>query len=324
MKITRHILFYFFVSFFTTTSVYAEISASLSLDPINPEPKSQVEITLESYSFNPNTATITWKINNTVVLKGLGEKTLTIKTGNVGDVTDVDVVAETAEGDSIEQHISITPSSVVLLYEAPMSYVPPFYNGRSLPSTGALVRVSAIPEMSEQGTALTPSSLAFTWYLNDEVMKSMSGTGKQSALIRLDYLKNKNEVKVVVRSPRGLVSSKTVTVPSHSIMPLVYLNDPIFGTDFKKVLERRFESVGDFAISLEPFYVSTQNEGEKNPTFSWFLDGLPSTPLGGRVLGLHPKDNSEGRKLLTIKVTGPDRRIQQAETKLELLFDTRK
>jgi hypothetical protein len=237
-------------------------------------------------------------------------------------VTSVNVLAETADGSSIEQTINISPSSIILIYEAPTSYVPVLYEGRSLPSDGALVKVTAFPQLSDGGVSVSPSSLSYVWYMNDTVMQSMSGAGKQSALIRLDYLRSKNEIKVVARSPLGNTGEKTITVYPHKIMPLLYEYEPLLGTDFTKLVTRRFETVKDFSLILEPFYVSQKDP--KDPTFSWFLNGLPATPLGGRILSLHPKEDSYGTKKLTITVYGPDKRIQKAETASELIFDTRK
>jgi hypothetical protein len=322
MKILRTIITSIIVSqLLFTAHVFAEISATLSLDPIHPEPKSTVDIIMESYSFDVNTAMITWKIGGKVVLSGLGEKILKVKTGDVGTTVQVNVVASTANGSSIEQQIDVTPSSVLLLYEAPYSYIPTFYQGLSLPSKGGLVKVSALPQISDNGTQVAPSSLAYTWSLNDGILRSMSGTGKQSALIKLDYLKSKNEIKVVARSPLGNTGTKTITIASHPIMPLFYLYDPLFGVDFNNVITRRFETTSNFNLALEPFYVSQE---EKGPAFNWFLNGLPSTPINGKILGFQPQENSYGSKMLNIKITGPDKRIQNTETKLEILFDTRK
>jgi hypothetical protein len=311
-----------FLQFFSFSCVYADLTAKITLSPQNPLPKSSVSLTLESYSFNVDTAIITWKVNGAVVARGEGEKTISVKTGGVGEGVRVNVTAENADGSSIEQTININPSSVVLLFEAPKSYVPPLYEGRSLPSDGALVRVTALPQISDNGSPVPPSMLSYSWYLNDSIIPGVSGRGKQSASIRLDYMENKNEIKVLARSPLGNTGTKTITVLPHALMPLLYVYDPVLGSDFNKAVERRFEATKDFTLSLEPFYVSQKEQ--KNPVFSWFLDGLPTTPLGGRILALHPQENSYGSKMLTIKVTGPDKRIQKTETGLELIFDTRK
>lgn len=323
MNIIRTALISLIISpMFFVSSAHADISATLSLEPKNPLPNSPVAITIDSYSFDVNTSFIYWKIGGKTVLEGEGAKTLTITTGGVGVSTVIVVGAKTADGNAIEQQVTISPSSVLLIYEAPRSYVPLFYEGRSLPSTGGIVRVTALPQISDDSKILPASSLSFTWYLNDTVLKDISGIGKQSANIRLDYLETENEIKVVARSPLGNTGTKTITVYAHPIMPLLYQYDQILGTNFNTLISRRFETVSDFTLALEPFYVSQKENTE--PTYEWFLNGLPATPLGGKILSLHPKEDSYGSKTLTIKVNGPDRRLQNAETKVDLVFDTRK
>jgi hypothetical protein len=303
--------------------VYASISAKINVNPSNPTPKSNVTLTLESYSFDVDTAMITWKVDGKVITKGEGEKSFVLQTGNVGEANTVSVIAQTADGSSLEQRITITPSSVVLLFESPKSYVPVLYEGRSLPSVGGVVRVTALPQISDNGIPVSPSTLAYSWYLNDSIMSNISGKGKQSVDVRLDYFKLNNEIKVIARSPLGNSGTKKISILSHPVMPLLYTYDPIFGTNFTTLISKRFETTKDITIALEPMYISTEDE-QKNPSYSWYLDGLPTTPLGGRILSLHPSENSYGTKMLSIKIAGPDKRIQQAETKAEIIFDTRK
>jgi hypothetical protein len=150
----------------------------------------------------------------------------------------------------------------------------------------------------------------------------VSGLGKQAALIRLDYLQTKNVIKAIVRSPYGNSAEKTITVYPHAVMPLLYTYDTILGPNFTSLIGLRFEAIKDFTLSLEPFYVS--DDFTKPASYVWYLDGLPSTPLGGRILALHPKENSYGSKMLSIDVFGSDRRLQKGTTKVELIFDTRK
>ncbi len=312
------------ILFFSSSSsfVFAQISSTINLEPRNPEPKSIVVLTLESYAFDVNTAIITWKANGKTVLQGQGEKSLSLKTGSVGESSKIGVTAELADGSFVEQSISVTPSSITLLFESPNSYVPLLYEGRSLPGEGALVRVSALPSISDNGVPVPPSSLSYTWYINDTVLKAASGAGKQSASIRLDYFKTKTEVKVIARSPLGNSGEKTLTLYPHKVMPLIYTYDSILGSNFANLIGKRFEATEDFTFSLEPFYVS--DEQQKPASFVWYLDGLPSTPLGGRLLSLHPKENSYGSKILTIDVFGSDKRLQKGSSRTELIFDTRK
>lgn len=319
------IIFILLVGSLTLSSVsfsLAQVAATIKLNPKNPEPKSTVTLTFNSFSFDANTAMITWIVNGKKVLEGQGATTLTLKTGNVGESASVVVNVSTATGYKVSQSIEISPSSVVLLYESPKSYVPLLYEGRSLPADGALIQMTAFPSIGDNGSLVDPSKLSYTWYINDTLFKEASGSGKQSALIRLDYLQNKNTVKVVVRSPYGNSAERTVPVYTHSVMPVLYMYDSVLGVDFTRAIEKRFETVRDFTLSLEPFYVS--DEDKKRASYTWYLDGLPSTPLGGRLLALQPKENSYGTKLLSIDVYGTDKRIQKANIKTELIFDTRK
>ena len=318
---TSCIVFLTSLAFFTSQA-YADISASISLSPENPIPNSQVTLTLTSYSFNTSVAMISWQIGGKIIKQGRGENNLTINTGNVGESTVVNVKAETADGASITQAITISPSSIVLIYEAPQSYVPPMYPGRSLPAEGAVVRVTAIPQMSEGGRILDPTTLSYSWYLDDELLQGVSGAGRQSANITLNPLQDSNDIKVVVYTPRENSATKTITVIPHSVMPVVYLYDSLFGSNFNQMIGKRFEATKDFIVSLEPFYVSTT--ATKNPTYSWFLDNLTSTPAGGRILAFHPAANSYGSKTMRIQVQGPNPIIQDEQIETNLVFDTRK
>jgi hypothetical protein len=301
---------------------FAQTSAFINLEPENPEPQSVVTLTVGSYSFNVNTARITWKSRGKIILEGQGERKLKIRTGEVGESSVVTVTIATVDGTSVEQTITISPSSIALLYEAPKSYVPLFYEGRSLPADGAEVRVTAFPSMSEGGRILTSSSLSYSWYVNDSLLSSVSGINKQTARINLDYLANKTDIRVLVHSPLGNSAEKTITIYPHEVMPLLYEYDPILGTNFMKNLAGRYETTKDFVLSLEPFYAS--NEYNDPMSSIWYLDGLPSTPLDGRILALRPKENDYGSKLLSIDVFGSDKILQKATAKLELIFDTRK
>ncbi len=321
-KIITSFLFFGAALVCSLSLTHAQVSATIELYPKNPEPKSDVTLTFKSYSFDANTASLVWTVNGKKVLEGEGETKLIVRTGEVGDAITVTVRASTQGGFTTAQSITVTPASVMIMYESPKSYVPLLYEGKSLPGEGALIRVSAFPSIGDSGGITPPSKLSYTWYINDTLFKDVSGAGKQSALIRLDYLQSKNTIKVIVRSPSGASAEKTITIYPHAVMPLLYTFDSVLGVNYTKLIDKRFETVNEFIVSLEPFYVS--DEETKRASFVWYLDGFPSTPLGGRILALQPKENSYGTKMLSIDVYGTDKRLQKASIKTELIFDTRK
>lgn len=302
--------------------VSAEISATIRVEPKNPNPNSQVTLTLESYSFDVNTATITWKNEGKTLLTGLGEKRLSVRVGPVGETSNLTVTAEASDGSLLTQSITLSPSSVSLIYESPQSYVPLLYEGRSLPSNGATVKVTALPTLRGPNGLIPPSSLSFAWYVNNTFVGSVSGVGKQSATITLDSLLNKTTVKVLVTSQTGEKGEKTITIYPVAVMPLLYVYDQVLGPKYNSLIGRRFETTEDFTLSLEPMYASYT---EKRPiTSSWFLDNLPITPIDEKLLTLRPKENSYGSRKLSITTTGSNKYTQKARTDVELIFDTRK
>jgi hypothetical protein len=319
-KITLTLFFFFFVPSF----VFAEPQVALTLKPANPSPYSTVTITALSYSFDVNTAMITWKKGNTIILSGQGEKNLTVETGGVGSQGIINVTLETSTGIVVEQQIIITPESVNVIYESPESYIPLFYEGLALPSDQSKVHFTALPQMSDGAGIIPAKNIAYSWYVNNTYVEGASGAGKQTAIIPLDILTESTEVKVIARTPQGVVAEKTVTVFPHPVMPLLYGYDDIFGTNFSQLYTKRIEATKDFVLSLEPYFLSMNHELNQTASFRWTLGGLSITPLGGRVLSMHPKEDSYGSQTLSISLSNTKRRMQTGTIDTNLIFDTRK
>lgn len=307
--------------FSTFSSAGAQTAAKISLSPESPEPRSSVTLTLSSYTFDVHSSFIAWKVNGEQVLSGIGETVLTVRTGDVGESLLINVTAQNQAGYFVEEKITVTPASVAIMYEAPRSHVPFFYEGRSFAATGGLVKVTAIPSVSEDGVMLGGGLLSYTWSVNGVVLKKFSGYGKQSAEFRLDYLQDTNEVRVLVRTPKGASVSKTITIAPFEIKPVLYRYDEIFGAQLNSPVTSRLETTKTMTLKLEPYFVSSK---ESSPsTYKWLLDGFDVTPIQGQILALVPKEDSYGVRNLRVSVTGPDRRLQSAETSVELIFDTR-
>ena len=310
-------------TFLFPLTCFADNEVSVSFNPRNPTPFTSITLTAVSYLINVNTAFISWSINGKEVDSGLGHKNLTIKTGEAGSVLQIHAVIKTASGDIYELDVNVIPESVDIIYETPESYTPPFYEGRSLPGEGATINFVALPNISENGEKIPPSSLSYFWYVSGEFVDNLSGINKQSALIDLDFLRSFTTVRVVVKGPSGTTAEKSVDVYPHEIMPLFYSYDEVLGADYTKLISRRFETTKDFTVVLEPFFLSMKGQLEDSPTFVWTLNDSNITPLGGRTLSMHPKENSYGSKNLSINIGNTTRRLQKAVANLNIIFDTR-
>lgn len=309
--------------FLLAMQAYAQDEATITVYPTNPEPNQEVILTLVSYTFDVNLATITWKSKGSVLLSGIGAKQLKITSGNIGTENTITYLAESAQGNVVTGSITVSPQFVDLVYESPESHVPPFYEGRSLPGEGTRIKAIAFPSISDNGVRVPVSNLSFSWYINGEFYLTTSGTAGSSASIPLDYLTTGTDIKVIVRSPLGNTAEKTITVYPINPTPLLYAYNDILGADYSRAYTGRIELVKDVTLLLEPYYLSTKGSLEKTATYSWFIDGLPVSPQEKDMLTLRPKPDTYGARMLSIVVENTKRILQKAELNAEIIFDTR-
>ncbi len=319
----RYYYLLFLTLCFLPAIAFAQAEATLTLSPKNPNPNENVTVTLSSYSFDVNTAKISWIVNGKTISSGEGKKSITLQLGNVGQEIPLRVEALLYDGSSMVQQITITPQTVDLIYESRESYTPPFYEGRSLPAEGSVVRVVAVPTLAENGKKLSEQNISYSWYVNGEHIARASGLGKTSIEVPIDYLRGSTAVKVLARSASGSVAEKELTVYPHAILPRLYKYDELLGTDLSQVYERRLELTEEITLSLVPWYMSVKGL-EMTASYDWFVDGLPVTPQEKTILSLRPKENSYGVRTLTIAAKQTKRRLQEAEAALQIIFDTRK
>lgn len=322
MTFSKRVLFAASV-FFTALHAFAQVDAEISMTPKNPEPNQEVTLTLISYTFDINVAKITWKSKETVLLTGLGAKQLKVTSGNIGTENVITYLAESARGEVVTGSITLSPQFVDLMYESPESYVPPFYEGRSLPSEGARVRVIALPSLTDKGKLIPTSNLSFSWYINGEFYQTTAGSAGSSASIPLDYLTTGTIVKVMVRSPLGSVAEKTITIYPVQPSPLFYSYDEILGGDYSRAYTGRIELSKDITLLLEPFHLSAKGTLDKSTKYSWFVDGLPVAPQEKNMLSLKPKPDVYGSRRLSVIVENTKRILQKAQLDAEVIFDTR-
>lgn len=323
MRFYSKIIFVLFVFLIKATFAHAELIGNFILSPENPGPYEQVTVTLNSYDFDVNSADITWKIDNKIASAGPGIKQIKLTTNAVGTFNAVSVTAKLADGQIFQANMNVSPSSVSLLWESPEGFTPPFYEGRTLPAEGALVRVTAIPQMTSYGKIVGPADISYSWYKNDEYIESASGRGKQAADINLEYLSDSTIVKVLARAPDGTSATKNITIYPHAITPIFYLYDPILGTDLTRAITQRFETTKDFTLSFVPYFFSLNNGAGDGATFAWSLDGLPIDTQDNMTINLRPKENTFGSKMLSVSLENTKRILQNAKADLNIVFDTR-
>ena len=153
-----------------------ERELTLAMSPQYPAPGDTVTLSVTTQALDLARAEIVWFADEREIARGYGLTEASVTLGAAGKATDIVVVAEDDAGTLARAVASIRPSEVDLLWEA-TSYVPPFYEGRTLPGPNGPIRAQAIARFrTANGTLVPEKDIIYTWYRNDSI--AVSGRGK--------------------------------------------------------------------------------------------------------------------------------------------------
>ena len=136
--------------------------ATLSITPEIPGALEDVRITASSYSFDIDSAKIIWTLNGKIAIQGTGEKVFNFKNGPAGKKTVVSFLATNNNGVRVQKDFSFIPQDVDIVWEAE-TYTPPFYRGKAMPSSEAIINISAIPHFFTGGKRVSSANLVYDW-----------------------------------------------------------------------------------------------------------------------------------------------------------------
>ncbi|MDR3519779.1 MAG: hypothetical protein P4L63_02750 [Candidatus Pacebacteria bacterium] len=246
---------------------------SVTTSPENPTPNSNVTITLSSYVDDLNGVLISWSINGKSSLSGIGQKSFSLTAPALGQQTTVVATLALSDGD-VNETIVVKPAIMTLLWEADGSYVPPFYEGKSMPSPESEVKVVAIPEIKSGSSFIDPNNMLYSWSLDDTNDQSNSGYGKNYYTYTSDYLDNSNNVSVTASSI-DQQNSATASLNIATVTPKIefYKNDPNLGTIWEQALSDGSTITNDENVLAAPYFISPADIRIPFLTFAWSING---------------------------------------------------
>lgn len=252
---------------------FAEISqSSVSVEtiPDTPEPYKNITIRLVSYAVDLNSATITWTINGTSVLAGVGLREFSTDAPGPGASKTI-LVKIVVGSSSLSKQIIIKPSQVDLLWQAIDSTVPPFYRGKSLPGSEGVVKIVALPIFS---ASVQQNGITYNWKRNFNSIPEASGYNKNSLNIKLNYLNPVEQFSVVTTNTlTGSVAKKTVNLRSYTQKIHFYEKDPLIGIKYDTALENGFQvDGGEKTIVAEPFFFSPGSKLSNDLQYVWKIN----------------------------------------------------
>ena len=271
----------------------------LNLNPSHPSANQQVKATLTSINADLNKSKITWTLNGNVGLDGVGKKTFSFTTGDIGSSTDIDVSIETTDGSVVDKKITIIPGGVDMLWEAYNSYTPPFYKGKALPTRESQIKVVAIPNGDILG------GLSYDWNQDGDNMQDSSGYGKNSFLFKNSFLEKNNTVSVKISDLNdNTIGQGSTNITYENPKILFYKKDPAFGTPYNTTLaDGHTVSKDGETIVAEPYFIYPNDLNSSSLNWKWSIGGgdIP-TPDTINELSVKPNEGQSGQSKISISI----------------------
>lgn len=322
--------FIFFIVFvFSFFSIPQTVSARIyadditaTINPSNPGPNQTISITLQAYSTNLDTDTITWTINGKRIQSGTALKSLTTKTGGMGTETRISILINDPSGESVEKIITLAPTQIDLIWEAD-SYTPPFYKGKALYPHQGFVRITALPIfIGTNGNKIAPSNLIYKWRKDNFVLGSLSGYGKQTLDTQGAVMSDPIKISVEISTLDGKMKGSQQIILNPQYPELIFYQDSaLYGTIYENALGTSHTmNEREVSITAAPYYFNGQDKNSYNFKYTWGVnntkvDGSTATKIFRQVT------NDEGRSEISLRIENTDKLLQFVKNSITLNFN---
>jgi len=264
------ILCFFVVSLVLPHHAHAQLptAAALAVNPLFPQPYTDVTVSIEAYSMDTVGATITWFVDGVEQTSFRNARSLTLRTGTLGKKISVSAIVKMLNGPSFTVRRDIIPAAVDLILESD-TYVPAFYRGRALPSGNASMRAIAIPHV---GTSQSPLSFTYRWELGGSVLFGGPIRGKQSADVTMSRFANERLSVTVIDQNGVSVAQKTIMLNPIEPELHFYEDNPLRGLHERAILDSLTLIGDETTVYAEPYYMNT-NLTPESVDFTWSING---------------------------------------------------
>ncbi len=291
---------------------------SVEVIPEIPRPNQDVNMSIESYSYDLSHSKISWYVNGSLKDSGIGKKDFKFTTGNIGSISKIKYQIQTPEGVLFEKTISISPAEVTLLWES-LGYTHPFYKGKSLFSYEGTARIIAVPNLvNSSGVKYKPEELVYTWKRGMGTDTDASGYGKYIYFWTGDIISNDEEITVEVSDTKNTTkATASVIVNPKKTEIIAYEDNPSLGILWNKAIQNNFDLTGtEISFVATPYYFNNpDSEGE----YSWFVNGNESMEKS-RHITFRNTTGEDGYSKISFDLTNQKRILQSASSDFNIYF----
>jgi hypothetical protein len=291
----------------------------------NPAPGQTVTITAASYSFDINSATVTWTVNGKQTQKGIGLLTLDVAAPALGKKTTVDISAVLPNGSSFSNSMVIGSGLVDMIIETD-GYTPPLFQGKAPLVYQNNVTVIAVPHlMNSSGQEYNPANLVYQWKKDDgTVLQDQSGYGKQSITLSGNIVPRPYYLIVIASSRDGAAQGESlIYVAPQSPSITFYKDDPLYGPLFNTAVGNTLfigaqKEVRAFA-SLFGFNISSNISNDL--ILDWSINGTEHPELASsQSIVLRAPDGVSGTSNISLNASGIQNILQGADASFNATF----
>lgn len=309
---------------FSVSKIEADSLSSILVNmvPPSPAPNENVSVTLSSYADNLDSVLISWSVNGKNVVSGIGKKSFSVTAPALGSESTVLAKINLPSGQE-ETKIIIKPSTMVLLFEANDSYVPPFYKGKALPVVDSEIKIVAMPEIRTSSGLVNPKNMTYSWkkdYTNDV---EASGYGKNSFTYTSDYLDDSSNIEVTASTLDQKYSVRgSINVGAIQPKILFYKNDGTLGPLWEEAFLQGHQIQDKDVVIAEPYFISPKEIRSPRLTWNWFINGQNVLIQGFKknLMPLQVEEGVSGVSSLKLEIENRDKIFQTVGKEIELEF----
>lgn len=291
----------------------------IGVEPEHPKPGDSVMLTVADYGGNTSNTTYVWSVNNAVVAQGVGQTSIALVAGTLGNAQTVQVLAIENGRARESTTFTIRPSSVDLVWEG-NTYSRPFFLGRPLPNGQSTVTVLAIPHLGAGKTEVASNNVIYTWKVNGVLLEKQSGYGKSSAVLSAPKFNAAFTVSVQASTmDGGSVAENTTVIEPHIPTTVFYEDAPLLGVRFDKAITGSFPFASD-EVSFIGYPLFVNDLGALS--YAWSLDGsvFDTDSSYPRMATFKKIGTGAGNHEISFSFKNPEKFLEEGESSFQLNF----
>jgi len=259
---------------------------SLTASPSSPSPRVPYTITASTPTFDKDLAEFAWTVDGKKrpEFSGVGANEITLTAGAIGSITKINISVSRPTGDGGSSSLTVIPSDLSLPWIAETT-APRWYQGKALPTPGAVVDIIAVPRIVIAGSSLNPDTLIYRWRIDSD-KESLTGSGKRVFTFTASTLpETTHQIDVSVEDIDGRVHKDGRVLITTDAVPRVvlYASSPLGGTEPRSAASATARP-GLFDVIAEPFFFPLSSAAAL--TYDWTVDGnaVPASAQNPRIV----------------------------------------